>query len=161
MDKEALNMKEIKGMFAGKDKKISIVISRFNEFISNELLSGCIDTLSKAGVDNKNITVIWAPGAFEVPQVINLIDAKKTDAVIALGAVIRGDTPHFDYVASEVSKGIAKLSLDKKLPIIFGVVTADTVEQAIERAGTKQGNKGRDAALAALEMTDIYRELKK
>ncbi|MDD4294438.1 MAG: 6,7-dimethyl-8-ribityllumazine synthase [Candidatus Omnitrophica bacterium] len=154
-------MKEIKGMFAGKDKKISIVISRFNEFISNELLSGCIDTLSKAGVDNKNITVIWAPGAFEVPQVINLIDAKKTDAVIALGAVIRGDTPHFDYVASEVSKGIAKLSLDKKLPIIFGVVTADTVEQAIERAGTKQGNKGRDAALAALEMTDIYRELKK
>ena len=152
-------MKQIKGDFLGKTKKIAIVISRFNEFISNELLSGCIDTLNKSGVDNKNVTVVWAPGSFEIPQILSKLNVKKFDAVIALGAVIRGDTPHFDYIASEAVKGIAKVSLDEKIPIIFGVITADTIEQAIERAGTKQGNKGREAALNALEMANIYAQI--
>lgn len=152
-------MKEIKGDFKGKGKKIAIVISRFNEFISNQLLGGCVDTLRKGGVQNEDILVIWTPGSFEIPQAINKLDTKKFDAVIALGAVIRGDTPHFDYIASEVTKGIARISLDRKIPVTFGVITADTVEQAIERAGTKQGNKGRDAALSTLEMIDIYAQI--
>ncbi|MCP4652546.1 MAG: 6,7-dimethyl-8-ribityllumazine synthase [Candidatus Omnitrophica bacterium] len=152
-------MKEIKGSFAGKGQRIIIAISRFNEFISNQLLVGCIDALKKSGVKDDDITVVWAPGSFEIPQLLTKIDEKKYDAAIALGAVIRGETPHFDYVAAEVSKGVAKISLDKKFPIIFGVITADTVEQAIERAGTKHGNKGRDAALAALEIANIYSQL--
>jgi 6,7-dimethyl-8-ribityllumazine synthase len=152
-------MKEISGNFSGKGKKIAIAISRFNEFISNELLNGCVDTLKKSGVDEKDITVIWTPGSFEIPQVLGKLDTKKFDAVIALGAVIRGDTPHFDYIASEVVKGVARISLDKNIPIIFGVITADTLEQAIERAGTKQGNKGRDAALSALEMATLYQQM--
>lgn len=152
-------MKEIKGDFSGKGKKFAIVISRFNEFISNQLLQGCLDTLKKSGVEEKDCLVIWVPGAFEIPQVLNRLDAKKIDGAIALGAVIRGDTPHFDYIASEVTKGIASLSLSKNIPITFGVITADTVEQAVERAGTKQGNKGRDAALSAIEMASIYTQL--
>ncbi len=152
-------MKEIKGNLSGKGRKIAITVSRFNEFVSKELLSGCIDTLIKTGVLEKDITVIWTPGSFEIPQVLVKIDANKFDAIIALGAVIRGDTPHFDYIAAEVTKGIANLSLSKKIPIIFGVITADTVEQAIERAGIKQGNKGRDAALSALEMASIYAQM--
>lgn len=152
-------MKEIMGNFLGKGKKIVVVISRFNEFVGKELLSGCQDTLKKAGVEDKDITVVWAPGSFEIPQVLNKLDIKKFDAAIALGAVIRGDTPHFDYIASEVAKGVARVSLEKNTPVIFGVITADTVEQAIERAGTKQGNKGRDAALAALEMANLYSQL--
>jgi len=152
-------MKELKGNFSGKGKKIAVLISRFNEFISNELLGGCLDTLNKSGVDEKDICVIWAPGAFEIPQVLSKVDTKKFDAVIALGAVIRGDTPHFDYIASEAAKGIANISIDKKVPIIFGIITADTIEQAIERAGTKQGNKGRDAALSALEMANLFGQI--
>lgn len=152
-------MKQIKGNFLGKGKKIAIVISRFNEFISSQLLDGCVDTLKREGVEDKDIAVIWTPGSFEIPQVLNSVDSKKFNAAIALGAVIRGDTPHFDYIAAEVSKGIARISLDKKMPVIFGVITADTIEQAIERAGTKQGNKGRDAALSALEMADIFSQL--
>ncbi|UCC94317.1 MAG: 6,7-dimethyl-8-ribityllumazine synthase [Candidatus Omnitrophota bacterium] len=152
-------MKEIKGSFSGKGKKIAIVISRFNEFISNELLGGCVDTLKKAGVDTKDTAVIWTPGSFEIPQVLSKLEAKKFDAVIVLGAVIRGDTPHFDYIASEVTKGVARLSMEKKIPMIFGVITADTIEQAVERAGTKQGNKGRDAALSALEMASLYSQI--
>ena len=152
-------MKETKGNYSGKGKRIVIVISRFNEFISNELLGGCLDTLGKAGVEEKDISVIWTPGSFEIPQILNKLDTKKFDAAIALGAVIRGDTPHFDYIASEVVKGVARLSLDKNLPIIFGIITADTIEQAIERAGTKQGNKGRDAALSALEMANLYSQI--
>lgn len=152
-------MKEITGNYSGKGKKIAIVISRFNEFISNELLDGCIDTLKKSGVDDKDLSTIWTPGAFEIPQVLNRIDSKKIDAVITLGVVIRGDTPHFDYIASEVAKGIAKCALDKNMPVIFGIITADTTEQAIERAGTKQGNKGRDAALSALEMANIFKQI--
>ena len=145
-------MKEIRGNFLGKGKKIVIVISRFNEFISNQLLYGCVDTLKKSGVSEDSIIVVWTPGSFEIPQVLSKIDTKKFDAVIALGAVIRGETPHFDYVAAEVSKGVARMSQDKKIPIIFGVITADTVEQAVERAGG-------DAALSALEMLNLYSQL--
>ena len=152
-------MKEIKGNFQGKGKKIAIVISRFNEFIGNQLLAGCLDALKKSGVIEVNISIIWTPGSFEIPQVLSKLDPKKFDAIIALGAVIRGETPHFDYIAAEVSKGIARHAQDKKIPIIFGVITADSVEQAVERAGTKQGNKGRDAALSALEMANIYSQL--
>jgi len=152
-------MKEIRGNFSGKGKKIAVVISRFNEFIGKQLLQGCIDTLEKSGVANDDICIIWTPGSFEIPQVLSKLDLSKFNAVIALGAVIRGETPHFDYVASEVSKGVARLSQDKKIPIVFGVITADTTEQAIERAGTKQGNKGRDAALSALEMADLYSQI--
>lgn len=149
-------MKEIKGNFSGKGKRITIIVSRFNEIISKQLLEGCIDTLKKSGVTDDNISVIWAPGSFEIPQVLSKLTVNKLDAIIALGAVIRGETPHFDYIASEAAKGIARLSQDKKIPVIFGVITADTVEQAVERAGTKQGNKGRDAALSALEMANIF-----
>ncbi|MBU2102577.1 MAG: 6,7-dimethyl-8-ribityllumazine synthase [Candidatus Omnitrophota bacterium] len=152
-------MKEITGNFSGKGKKIAIVISRFNEFISSELLSGCIDTLKKSGVDEKDVTVLWTPGSFEIPQVLTKLDTKKYDAIIALGAIVRGDTPHFDYIASEVVKGIARISMDNVVPVILGVITADTLEQAIERSGTKQGNKGRDAALSALEMASVYSQL--
>jgi len=152
-------MKEIRGNFSGKGKKITIVISRFNEFISNQLLQGCLDTLKKSGVTKENISVIWTPGSFEIPQVLSKLDTKKLNAVIALGAVIRGETPHFDYIASEVAKGVARISQDKKIPATFGIITADTVEQAVDRAGAKQGNKGRDAALAALEMADIYSQI--
>jgi len=152
-------MREIRGNFQGKGKKIAIVISRFNEFISNQLLAGCLDALKKSGVSEANISVVWTPGSFEIPQVLAKIDTKKFDAVIALGAVIRGETPHFDYIAAEVSKGIARFAQDKKVPVVFGVITADTVEQAVERSGTKQGNKGRDAALSALEMANIYSQI--
>ncbi len=152
-------MKEIRGSFLGKGRKIAVVVSRFNELISNQLLQGCVDTLKKAGVTNENIFVIWTPGSFEIPQVLSKLDTKKFNAVIALGAVIRGETPHFDYIASEVAKGVARISQDKKIPATFGVITADSVEQALERAGTKQGNKGRDAALSALEMADIYSQI--
>ncbi|MCM8831234.1 MAG: 6,7-dimethyl-8-ribityllumazine synthase [Candidatus Omnitrophica bacterium] len=152
-------MKEIRGSFLGKGKKFVILISRFNEFISNELLSGCIDTLLKAGVEQNDISIIWSPGSFEIPQILSKLDTKNFDAVIALGAVIRGDTPHFDYIASEVAKGLARLSIEKTIPVAFGIITADTIEQAIERAGTKQGNKGRDAALVALEMVNLYSQL--
>jgi len=152
-------MKEIRGNFAGEGKKIAVVVSRFNEFISNELLGGCLDTLEKSGVRKQDITVVWTPGSFEIPQVLSKIEAGKFDAVITLGAVIRGDTPHFDYIASEVAKGIANISIEKKIPIIFGIITADTIEQAIERSGTKQGNKGRDAVLSALEMVNIYTQI--
>ena len=152
-------MNEIRGSFSGKGKKIAVVISRFNEFISNELLGGCIDTLKKAGTEEKNVSVIWTPGAFEIPQVLSKMDTKKFDAIIALGAVIRGDTPHFDYIAQEAAKGVASISIAKKVPIAFGIITADSIEQAIERAGTKQGNKGRDAALFALEMANLFSQI--
>ncbi|MCQ9204721.1 MAG: 6,7-dimethyl-8-ribityllumazine synthase [Omnitrophica bacterium] len=152
-------MKEIRGNFSGKDKKIAVVVSRFNEFISTQLLQGCLDTLDKSGVLSENILVIWTPGSFEIPQVLSKLDTGKLNAIIALGAIIRGDTPHFEYIASEVSKGIARISQDKKIPVIFGVITADSVDQAVERSGTKQGNKGRDAALFALEMASVYSQI--
>jgi len=152
-------MKEIRGNFSGKGKRIAIIVSRFNEFISIQLLQGCLDTLQKAGVAKENIFIVWTPGSFEISQVLSKLDTKKFDCLIALGAVIRGETPHFDYIASEVTKGVARISQEKKIPAILGVITADTVEQAMERAGTKQGNKGRDAALVALEMADVYSQI--
>ncbi|MCK4519903.1 MAG: 6,7-dimethyl-8-ribityllumazine synthase [Candidatus Omnitrophica bacterium] len=152
-------MEEIRGNFSGKDKKIAIVVSRFNEFISSQLLQGCLDTLQKSGVAKENIFVVWTPGAFEIPQVLSKLDTKKFDCLIALGAVIRGETPHFDYIASSVTRGLARISQEKKIPAAFGIITADTLEQAVERAGTKQGNKGRDAALTALEMANIYSQI--
>jgi len=153
-------MREIKGTYQGKGKKIAIVVSRFNELICSTLLEGCIDELKKQGVEDKDITVVWTPGAFEVPQLLaKFIGDKKYHTFIALSAIIRGDTPHFEYIASELSKGITALSLEKKVPISFGVITADTVEQALERAGTKQGNRGRDAARAAIEMASLYEQI--
>ena len=147
----------IKADLIAKGKKFVIVISRFNEFISSKLLEGCIDTLSRHGAQESAIDVVWVPGAFEIPMLaLKCAKSKKYDAVICLGTVIRGATPHFEFVASEAAKGIAKASLDTNIPCIFGVITADNIEQAIERAGTKDGNKGRDAALSAIEMANLY-----
>lgn len=146
----------IKADLVAKGKKFAIVISRFNEFISSKLLEGCIDTLTRHGVSDNAIDAVWVPGAFEIPVIaLKLAKSKKYDAVICLGTVIRGSTPHFEFVASEAAKGVAKISLDTAVPCIFGVITADTLEQAIERAGTKDGNKGRDAALSAIEMANL------
>jgi len=147
----------IKADLMAKGKKFGIVVSRFNEFISGKLLEGCLDTLSMHGAQESVQDVVWVPGAFEIPTVaLKLAKSKKYDAVICLGTVIRGATPHFEFVASEAAKGVAKVSLDTLVPCIFGVITADNLEQAIERAGTKDGNKGRDAALSAIEMANIY-----
>ena len=140
-------MKVFEGNFDGKGIKIAIVASRFNEFITKELIGGADD-----------IYLYRVPGAFEIPSVCNKIaESGKYDAVITLGAVIRGSTPHFDYVAAEVSKGVASVSMKYNIPVIFGVLTTDTIEQAVERAGTKAGNKGSDAAMAALEMINLYK----
>jgi 6,7-dimethyl-8-ribityllumazine synthase len=155
-------MKTIEGKLDAKGLRFGIVISRFNEFISGKLLSGCIDGLSRHGADEKNIDVVWAPGAFELPLLAKKLAASKEhryDAVICLGTVIRGATPHFDFVASEVSKGIANVGLETGKPVIFGVLTTDSIEQAIERAGTKSGNKGFDAALAAIEMANLMKSI--
>ncbi len=150
----------IEGKLIGKGKKLAIIASRFNDFIAARLIEGAIDALVRHGVDEKDITIYRVPGAYEIPPVAKRIAlAKKVDAVIGLGAVIRGSTPHFDYVASEVSKGLALVSLEAKCPVIFGVLTTDTIEQAVERAGTKAGNKGFDAAMAALEMVDLYAQI--
>ncbi|HNR51093.1 MAG TPA: 6,7-dimethyl-8-ribityllumazine synthase [Deltaproteobacteria bacterium] len=150
----------IEGKLIGKGKKVSIVASRFNDFITARLIEGAMDALKRHGVDEKDVTIYRVPGAFEIPPVAKRIaQTKKTDGVIGLGAVIRGSTPHFDYVASEVSKGIALVSLEAPCPVIFGVLTTDTIEQAIERAGTKSGNKGFDAGMALLEMMDIYAQI--
>lgn len=153
-------MKTIEGKLDAKGLKFGIVIARFNEFISGKLLSGCLDGLKRHGADDKNLDVVWSPGAFEIPLIAKkMASGKKYDAVICLGAVIRGSTPHFDYVASEVSKGVAHVGLESGIPVIFGVLTTDNIEQAIERAGTKSGNKGFDAALAAIEMANLVKEL--
>ena len=154
-------VKVIEGNMIAKGKKFSIVASRFNDFITKELIAGCMDTLLRHGVEDKDLTIAWVPGAFEIPLAASrLANAKSCDAVICLGTVIRGATPHFDYIASEVSKGIAKVSHEAGIPVIFGVITADTIEQAVERAGTKDGNKGRDAALSAIEMANLLEKLK-
>lgn len=153
-------MKTIEGKLDATGLKFGIVIGRFNEFISGKLLSGCVDGLKRHGADDESIDVIWSPGAFEIPLLAKkMATGKKYDAVICLGAVIRGATPHFDYVASEVSKGVAHVGLETGCPVIFGVLTTDNIEQAIERAGTKSGNKGFDAALAAIEMANLMKEL--
>jgi 6,7-dimethyl-8-ribityllumazine synthase len=152
--------KEVQGMLNARDRKFAIIVSRFNELISNKLLSGAMDCLIRHQADEKKITIHWVPGAFEIPLIAQkAAKSKKFDAVICLGAVIRGDTPHFDYVASEVSKGIAQVTLSSEFPIAYGIITADNIEQAIERAGTKAGNKGWDAALSAIEMADLLPKL--
>ncbi len=153
-------MKEIKGSLIGKGKKFAIIVSRFNEFISKRLLDGAFDCLNRHGVMPEDITIYWTPGSFEIPGVAQRLRNGTFDCLICLGAVIRGDTPHFDYVANEVTKGIATLNLEKGPPIIYGIITADSTEQAIERAGTKMGNKGWDAALTGLELVDLYTKIK-
>ena len=149
-------MKIIEGNWGAKDLKIGIVAGRFNEFIVSKLLGGALDGLKRHGVDEENIDVAWVPGAFELPLIAKkMVNTEKYDAVICLGAVIKGSTPHFDYVCAEVSKGIASVSLQTDKPVIFGVLTTNTIEQAIERAGTKAGNKGYDAAVTAIEMANL------
>ena len=153
--------KVVEGNLIAKGKKFGIVASRFNDFITKELIAGCIDTLTRHGVDDKDVSVVWVPGSFEIPVAASLLVISKSfDAVICLGTVIRGSTPHFDFIASEVAKGVANVSLQSGFPVIFGVITADTIEQAIERAGTKDGNKGKDAALSAIEMANLFVQLR-
>ncbi|NLZ17666.1 MAG: 6,7-dimethyl-8-ribityllumazine synthase [Desulfobulbaceae bacterium] len=150
----------IEGSLRGEGRKIGIVVARFNSFIAEKLLEGAIDSLVRSGVRSEDIVVARVPGAFEIPLVTQkMARAGKYDAVLCLGAVIRGATPHFDYVAGEVAKGTAQVMLDTGVPILFGVLTTDTIEQAIERAGTKAGNKGSDVAVAALEMANLLDEL--
>lgn len=154
-------VKTIEGQLIAKGKKFAIAASRFNDFITKQLIDGCVDTLLRHGVEKDNIELALVPGAFEIPLVAKKLSRQKgIDAVICLGTVIRGSTPHFDYIASEVSKGIASVSLESGVPVIFGVITADTIEQAIERAGTKDGNKGKDAALSAIEMANLLTQIK-
>ncbi|MCL1980352.1 MAG: 6,7-dimethyl-8-ribityllumazine synthase [Proteobacteria bacterium] len=146
----------LEGNLQGAGRKIAIVVARFNSFISEKLLEGAIDSLTRSGVDGNDITVARVPGAFEIPLVAQkMARSGRYDAVICLGAVIRGATPHFDYVAGEVAKGTAQVMLDAGIPVLFGVLTTETIEQAIERAGTKAGNKGSDVAVAALEMVSL------
>ncbi len=147
------------GKLTGENLKFGIVISRFNEFITGKLLEGAMDALLRHGAKEKNIEVAWCPGAFEIPLVAKRMTAKGYDAVICLGAVIRGATTHYETVASEVAKGIAQVSLSTGVPVIFGVLTTENIEQAIERAGTKAGNKGFDAAVSALEMANLLKNI--
>jgi 6,7-dimethyl-8-ribityllumazine synthase len=155
-------MKTYEGKLDAKGLKFGIIIGRFNEFISGKLLSGCLDGLKRHGADDASIDIAWTPGAFEIPLLAKkMAESKRYNAVICLGAVIRGATPHFEYVASEVSKGVASVGLETGLPVIYGILTTDSLEQAIERAGTKSGNKGFDAALAAIEMANILKEIGK
>lgn len=147
------------GHLLGKGLKIGLVVGRFNEFITSRLLSGALDALKRHGVADDDIEIAWVPGAFEISLVARrMATSRRYDAVLCLGAVIRGATPHFDYIAAEVSKGIAKIGLETGVPVIFGVLTADTIEQAIERAGTKAGNKGWSAAVSGIEMANLLRE---
>ncbi len=153
-------VKVIEGNLLAKGKKFGIIASRFNDFLTKELVNGCLDTLNRHGAEDESATVVWVPGAFEIPVAASkMAGSKKFDAVICLGTVIRGSTPHFDFIASEVAKGAAKVSLDSGVPVIFGVITADTIEQAIERSGTKDGNKGKDAALSAIEMANLIKKI--
>ena len=154
-------MKVLEGKLVANEMKVGIVIARFNEFIGGKLLEGAIDALTRHGMSRDDITVAWVPGAFEIPAVAKkLADSSKYDAVICLGCVIRGATPHFDYVSSEVSKGVASVGISSKIPVVFGVLTTDSIEQAIERAGTKAGNKGAEAAVAAIEMANLISAVK-
>jgi 6,7-dimethyl-8-ribityllumazine synthase len=152
-------MATYEGHLVAKGLKFAIVVSRFNEFISTRLLDGAMDALKRHDADMKSVDVAWVPGSFEIPlMAAKLADSGRYDAVICLGAVIRGSTPHFEYVAAEVSKGIARVTLEKGIPAAFGVITADTIEQAVDRAGAKQGNKGWQAALTAVEMANLLKE---
>lgn len=149
-------MKVFEGNFNGNGKKIGIVCGRFNEFIVSKLLDGALDGLKRNGVNEEDIDILWVPGAFEIPFITKkLVLSNKYDGVITLGAVIKGATPHFDYVSSEVSKGVANIGLESKIPVLFGVLTVNTIQEAIERAGTKSGNKGFEVALSTLEMINL------
>lgn len=151
-------VKKIEGKLDAKGLKISLIVSRFNEFISTKLMEGALDCLRRHGIKEEDIRIIWVPGSFEIPYVAKKIALKKEDdAIIALGAVIRGSTDHYQYVASEMAKGIASTSLETGVPVILGVLTTDTIEQALERAGTKMGNKGFDAALSAIELANLLK----
>lgn len=151
---------QIEGDLQAGDARFALVVARFNEFITSRLLAGAIDTLVRHGCDEANITVVRTPGSFELPLVaMKCAQAGKYDAVVCIGCVIRGHTPHFEYVAAEAAKGIAQASLQTGVPTIFGVLTADTIEQAVERAGTKAGNRGADAALSAIEMVNLLKQL--
>jgi 6,7-dimethyl-8-ribityllumazine synthase len=150
----------LEGKISAEGYRFGLVVSRFNDFISSKLVEGAVDALKRHGATEEQLLLVKVPGAFEIPLAAKkLAESGKVDAVICLGAVIRGSTPHFDYVAAEVSKGIAMVSLDTKVPVAFGVLTTDNLEQAIERAGTKSGNKGWDAALAAMEMVNLLKQL--
>ena len=154
-------MKMYEGKLVAQGLKFGIIVGRFNEFIGGKLLGGALDALKRHGVEENEIEIAWVPGAFEIPLIAKkMVKSNKYDAVICLGAVIKGSTPHFDYVSSEVSKGIASVSLETEIPVIFGVLTTDTIEQAIERAGTKAGNKGYDAAVTAIEMANLNNKFK-
>ena len=155
-------MKRFEGKLVSENIRVGVVCARFNDFIVSRLLAGCEDTLLRHGVREEDIAVAWVPGAFEIPLIASkMAKSGKYDAVIALGAVIRGSTSHYDYVCSEVSKGLAQASLSSGVPVLFGVLTTDTIEQAIERAGTKAGNKGSECAQGAIEMVNLIRELER
>lgn len=152
--------KVIEGIISGRGRKFAIALSRTNEFVTRRLLEGALDTLKRHEVAEDDVTVVYCPGSFELPPVAKrLASAGGFDGVICLGAVIRGDTPHFQYIAAEVAKGVAAVALDAAVPVVFGVLTTDTLEQAVERAGSKAGNKGREAALSTLELVDLYGKL--
>src|SRR5512133_1338891 len=154
-------MTTYEGKLNGKGLKFALVVGRFNELISGRLYEGALDCLKRHDVDDADVDAAWVPGAFEMPLVARkLAESGRYDAVICVGAVIRGGTPHFDYVAGEAAKGIARIGLDTGVPVVFGVLTTDTIEQAVERAGTKAGNKGFDAAVTAIETANVFRELK-
>jgi 6,7-dimethyl-8-ribityllumazine synthase len=151
----------LEGRISAEGFRFAIIVSRFNDFISSKLVEGAMDALIRHGVDEQKVSLVRVPGSFEIPATAKrLAKSGNYDAIICLGAVIRGDTPHFDYVAAEVSKGIANVSLESNIPLTFGVLTTDNLEQAIERAGSKAGNKGWDAAIAAMEMVNLFKELK-
>lgn len=154
--------KEHAGKLIGTGLKIALVVSRFNEFITSKLLWGALDALHRHGTSDGDVEVVWVPGSFEIPLAAQKLAASsRFDAVVCLGAVIRGQTPHFDYIAAEVTKGVAHVAMSTGVPTVFGVITSDTLEQAIERAGTKSGNKGVDAALSAIEMANLFKDLAK
>ncbi|HAS72781.1 MAG TPA: 6,7-dimethyl-8-ribityllumazine synthase [Clostridiales bacterium UBA8960] len=153
-------MRVLEGNLISENQKFGIIVGRFNEFVGSKLLGGALDALKRHGASEDNIEIAWVPGAFEIPLIAKkMAKSNKYDAVICLGAVIRGATPHFDYVSSEVTKGVAHVSLETEIPVIFGVLTVDSIEQAIERAGTKAGNKGFEAAVTAIEMANLLKVL--
>ncbi len=150
----------IEGTFSGEGRRFAIVVSRFNSLVTRQLLDGAEDCLVRHGTDEKNITIVWCPGSFEIPQVaLQLARKGSVDAIICVGCVIRGETPHFDYVASEAAKGVAQVAMETGVPVAFGILTTETLEQALERAGAKAGNKGWDAAMTALELASVSRQL--
>ncbi len=155
-----MDVKRFEGKLDAAGLKVGVVVSRFNSFLTDKLVEGALDCLVRHGAVETDQAVAWVPGAFELtPTASRMVDTGKFDAVVCLGAVVRGHTPHFDYVAGEAAKGIGRLGMTSKIPVVFGVITADTLEQAIERAGTKAGNKGWDAAEAAIEMVNLYRAI--